>query len=467
MSHALTPSSEKPLAIPKYAYAVLHALEEQGYESWIVGGFVRDALLGRPSTDIDIASNASWQEVQRISEAHGWHTHETGIKHGTITVVIDSNALEITTYRIDGAYKDARHPSQIETARTIEEDLARRDFTINAMAYHPDRGICDPYQGQADLAARIIRTVGDPQKRFAEDALRMLRACRFEAQLGFSIDECTYRGMYTNKQLLSHVSTERLVHELSGLLMGEYAGRALMDTVDVLSVVLPELVAMKGFEQKTPYHIYDVLEHTAHVIDGVPAYPLVRWAALFHDMGKPASFFTDEAGVGHFYGHADVSVMMARCIMKRLSLASGLSERVLALVKRHDDVIEASPKAVKRALSRLNGDVELFAALCDLKRGDARGQAPHCIGRVELANELERVLADIIAADEAFSLKKLAINGHDVMSLGITAGPDVGRALEAALEAVIDERVPNEATELRAFVKTWATTGCNKISTSS
>lgn len=443
------------IALPPYALEALDALEEAGFESWVVGGYVRDALLDRPSADIDIATQAPWQDVQRVFEAQGHRTHETGTAHGTLTVIVDEQALEITTFRSDGAYADARHPKQVSFVRTIAEDLARRDFTMNALAYHPARGLFDPYGGHADLEARVIRAVGDPARRFSEDALRMLRACRFAAELGFAIDPATFEGMLANKGLLPRISTERITHELQHLLLGAHAGSALIATVDVLAAVLPELVAMKGFEQRTPYHIYDVLEHTAHVLDGVPPYPLVRWAALFHDMGKPAAFFTDEEGTGHFYGHAAISVMLARGVMERLALSSAFMTRVLVLVERHDDVIDLTPKAVKRACTRLGGDADLFAALCDLKRGDARGQAPRCIGRVADADELERILADVLAADEAFSLKKLAIDGRGVIALGVPQGPLVGRALNEALDAVIDERIANEPDALRAFVEGW------------
>lgn len=443
------------IALPPYALEALDALEEAGFESWVVGGYVRDALLDRPSADIDIATQAPWQDVQRVFEAQGHRTHETGTAHGTLTVIVGEQALEITTFRSDGAYADARHPKKVSFVRTIAEDLARRDFTMNALAYHPARGLFDPYGGHADLEARVIRAVGDPARRFSEDALRMLRACRFAAELGFAIDPATFEGMLANKGLLPRISTERITHELQRLLLGAHAGSALIATVDVLAAVLPELVAMKGFEQRTPYHIYDVLEHTAHVLDGVPPYPLVRWAALFHDMGKPAAFFTDEEGTGHFYGHAAISVMLARGVMERLALSSAFMTRALVLVERHDDVIDLTPKAVKRACTRLGGDADLFTALCDLKRGDARGQAPRCIGRVADADELERILADVLAADEAFSLKKLAIDGRGVIALGVPQGPLVGRALNEALDAVIDERIANEPDALRAFVEGW------------
>lgn len=446
---------EPSIVLPSFALRALETLEKAGYEAWVVGGFVRDALLDRTCADVDIATSASWREVRDVFEACGCHTHETGTAHGTLTVIVDEHALEITTYRSDGAYKDARHPKRVSFVRTIEEDLARRDFTMNALAYHPDRGLLDPFGGLTDLEAGIVRAVGDPARRFSEDALRILRACRFAAQLGFDVERATYAGMMANKGLLARISTERVTAELSRLLLGEYAGRALMATVDVLTAVLPELVAMKGFDQRTPYHIYDVLEHTAHAIDEVPAYPLVRWAALFHDVGKPAVFFTDNNGVGHFYGHAAVSVMLARGALARFALPSAFSSRVLALVEHHDDAVEPEPKAVKRLLSRLGGDIELFDALCDLKRGDALAHGPQCVERVERANGLKRVLAQVLEADEAFSLKKLAINGRDVMELGVPQGPLVGKALEAALNAVIDELVDNEAEALRAFVEGW------------
>ena len=444
------------ITLPSYALAALDVLEAAGFESWVVGGYVRDALLDRPSADIDIATQATWQDAQRAFEALGHRTHETGTAHGTLTVIVGEEALEVTTFRSDGDYADARHPKRVSFVRTVTEDLARRDFTMNAMAYHPARGLLDPYGGHADLEARTIRAVGDPGRRFSEDALRMLRACRFAAELGFAIEPATFEGMLANKGLLPRISAERITHELERLLLGSHAGSALIATVDVLAAVLPELVAMKGFEQRTPYHVHDVLEHTARVLDGVPAYPLVRWAALFHDMGKPAAFFTDEDGTGHFYGHAAISVMLARGVMDRLSLSSAFESRVLTLVERHDDVIGLTPKAVKRALARLGGDTDLFAALCDLKRGDARGQAPRCIGRVADADGLERILADVLAADEAFSLRKLAIDGRDVIALGVPQGPLVGRALADTLDAVIDERIENEPDALRAFIEGWS-----------
>ncbi len=443
--------------IPKRALRVIDVLEGAGFEAWCVGGCVRDSLRGRAIEDVDIACSALWENTARACRAAGMKVHETGVKHGTVTVVFDDEPFEVTTYRVDGSYSDSRHPDEVRFVRSIEEDLARRDFTINAMAYHPRRGLLDPFGGREDLEEGILRTVGDPAKRFDEDALRILRACRFVSRLGCSIDPPTYRAMLSGKSKLCRVSGERITAELQKLLTGQHVRRALMETVDVLSAVLPELVAMKGFDQCTPYHVYDVLEHTARAVEAAPPYPLVRWAALFHDMGKPAAFFEEDGGRGHFYGHAKISAALARGAMDRLSLPSSMRDDVLTLVERHDDVIEATPKAVKRALARLGGDVALFRTLCDLKRADASAQAPgYADERIARADGLERMLRQILESEEAFTLGQLAVDGRDAMAAGIPQGPRIGAALDAALDAVIDGDLPNEREELLAFLKGMA-----------
>lgn len=444
------------LPVPPQARRVIEVLEAAGFEAWCVGGFVRDSLLGRPVSDIDIACSALWPQTEEACLAAGMRVHRTGEKHGTVTVVCDDAAFEVTTFRVDGAYSDARHPDEVRFVRSLKEDLARRDFTINAMAYHPLRGLADPFGGLEDARRGIIRTVGDPAQRFGEDALRILRACRFSSQLGFSLDGATYQAMLEGKRGLLRVSSERITAELQKLLIGDNVRDALLRTVDVLSAVLPELVAMKGFDQCTPYHCHDVLEHTARAVAGTPPYPLVRWAALFHDMGKPAAFFKEPGGRGHFYGHAKISVPLARGIMDRLTFSTAFRDRVLLLVERHDDVFDATPRAVKRALARMGGDVELFRALCDLKRGDASAQAPaYAEERMRRADDLLRVLDGILAEGEAFTLKHLAVNGRDAMDAGIAQGPSVGAALAAALDAVIDEQIPNDRETLLAFLDEW------------
>lgn len=442
------------IPLPPHALTALSVLQSADCEAWLVGGFVRDALLGKECSDIDIACSAHWTKTRDAFAAAGFRTHETGVQHGTLTVIIEDLPVEITTYRNDGSYSDGRHPDSVSFVSSIKEDLARRDFTVNAIAYHPERGSVDPYGGIEDLRARLIRTVGDPRVRFNEDALRILRACRFRSQLGFSIEPETLAAMKACKSLMRSVSTERITHEIDRLLLGEHVHDALMETTDVLAFVLPELVAMKEFDQRTPYHIYDVLEHTAWVVQHTPPDRLVRWAALLHDMGKPAAAFED-GEVRHFYGHAHVSVDLGRGLMSRLLISPAFRDRVLLLVKRHDDLVAPNQRAVKRMLAKLGGDVELFRALCDLKKADALSQAPRCRERVAGAEELKRILDKVLEANEAFSLKQLAISGRDILELGIDAGPMVGKALEATLDAVVDEQIPNEREALLSFVANW------------
>ena len=435
--------------------SVLSVLENNGYEAWFVGGYVRDAIRGVPCSDIDIASDALWQDAQRCFEDAGMKTRETGTKHGTITVIFQGEAFEVTTFRTEGTYSDARHPDDVTFVSSIREDLKRRDFTINAMAFHPQRGLVDPFGGLSDLQSHTIRCVGRADDRFNEDPLRILRACRFSSQLGFGFEPKTYRAMWVNKVLMLSLAAERITHELDLLLLGSHVHDALMQTADVLEAILPEITACKGFDQRTPYHIYTVWEHTAYVVQNTPANRLARWSAFFHDLGKPAAFFTHEDGVGHFYGHARISVELARGIMTRLSMSQAFVEKILTLVRVHDDVIAPTERAVKRALSRLGGDVVLFEALCDLKKADALSQAPHCHERVELAENLKQILKDIKDSDDAFTLKGLKIDGQAIMEMGVPQGPEVGQVLRLCLDAVIDEQVTNDESDLRAFVLGW------------
>lgn len=444
------------IELPFFALQAIELLEAEGYEAWCVGGYVRDALRGIQGCDIDLATSAHWQDVQRIFEAAGHHSYETGIKHGTITVSVESNTIEITTFRRESTYSDTRHPDAVEFVDTIEEDLARRDFTINAMAYNPTRGLRDPFGGIDDLEAQIIKAVGIPRARFSEDALRILRGCRFVSQLGFSLDAATADAMNETRALLEKIAVERVVHELDALFKGAHIHHALMECIDIIGAVIPEALPMKDFDQRTPYHIYDVLEHTACCMENCPSESLVRWSAFFHDIGKPASFFTDDDGVGHFYGHAKVSVEIAQKVLKRLKVSPRFTKKLTLIVKHHDDVIPAEPKPVKRALHNLDEDPDLFRTLCYLKVGDALAQAPHCHGRVQLANDLMSTLEMIIADNEAFSLKDLKIKGSDVLACGVEPGPEVGRLLTLALDAVIDGTIPNEHEALISFVASQA-----------
>lgn len=443
------------IVVPSPALQVIQLLEDAGFEAWCVGGFVRDSLMELPAHDVDLTSSATWQQLEALCDAASIPVRRIGVKHGTLTVLLDGEALEVTTYRIDGAYSDGRHPDSVSAARSIEEDLRRRDFTINAMAYHPQRGLLDPFGGREDIEQGIIRTVGDPRKRFSEDALRILRACRFASQLGFALETETFEAALSQKNLLGTVAVERVRDEMERFLLGAHVHDALLKTVDILAFPFPELVAMKGCEQRTVYHIYDVLEHTAWAVQNAPTDPILRWTMFFHDMGKPAAKFEGPDGVSHFYGHARISVLLAQAIMDRLSFSNHRQAQIVALVKRHDDVIEPQRRAVRRALSRLNGSPELFRMLCDVKKADASAQAPQCAGRIQLADQLEDVLEEVLAEGEAFSLKSLAVNGRDAMAAGIPQGPMIGAALSAALEAVIEGALPNQREELLGFLEEW------------
>lgn len=441
--------------LPKSAYTAIEVLEQAGYEAWFVGGCVRDSLRGCPIHDIDIATNAHWQQTKQAFERADYEIRETGIAHGTVTALIPEEpegrieAFEITTYRVDSTTsQDARHPDSVAFVNSIEEDLQRRDFTINAMAYHPARGLLDPYGGAEDLERTTIRAVGDPSARFKEDALRILRACRFCAQLGFSIEASTYEAMVARKSYLAQVSIERKAQELEQFVIAPFAGRALLETVDVLSYVLPELVAMKDCPQRTKYHIYDVLEHTACALDSAPPERIVRWAVLCHDMGKPASAFFDGEGVEHFYGHSSVSAELAFGMMHRLRLSPAFIDRTCAIIRLHSDKIAPTRKSVRRALAKIDGDVEFFRALLKLKRADILAHAPRYAAKVGTIDEIEAVFDEVLEEGEAFSLAGLALKGDDLLRAGIPEGQEIGRLLKKALEGCIEGAVPNEKEAL-------------------
>ena len=439
------------IPLPGPTLVFIAALEAAGASAYAVGGCVRDGLRGVACDDIDLATSAHWTKTKHIALELGAKAIETGVAHGTLTVILDGVRMEVTTFRSDGAYEDHRHPDSVAFLDSIEADLARRDFTINAMAWHPLRGIVDPFGGRTDLAAETIRAVGNAKKRFSEDALRVLRGVRFAAQLGFSIEEETLFAMRSKKHLLSKVSAERTAKELEKLLCGAFAGKTLVDHTDIVAMAIPELLVCKGFDQRSRYHSFDVLEHTARVVDGVAPEPLLRWAAVLHDIGKPPVFFIDKEGYGHFYGHAAVSATIARDVMRRMKAPKRLSDDVVFLARHHDDAFEISPRGVKRALALCDGRVGLFRALLALKRADALAHAEGHRGGFDKANELEEILEGVIERGEAFDLGGLAVSGEDLGSAGLE-GPAIGAALERALEAVIEERIANERSAILGYL---------------
>ena len=437
------------IPLPAGVARALSMMENAGYEAFIVGGCVRDALMGIPPKDYDITTSALPEETKAVFREY--RVIETGIQHGTVTVMMEGMPLEITTYRTEGTYSDNRHPDSVSFTTSLREDVARRDFTMNAIAYSPTRGLIDHFGGEADIRAGIIRCVGDPDTRFREDALRMMRGIRFASVLGFRIEENTAAAIRGNKERIPTVSAERIRVELTKLLCGANVKNVLMDWWDVLGVVIPEIMPMHNFDQKTPYHIYDVWEHTAVAVSETPPVTHLRLSAFLHDIGKPSSFFTDEKGTGHFYGHPAVSAEMAEKILARLKYDNVTRCRVITLVKEHDRIIEPTETAVKRALSRLTPEV--FFNLLAIKRADNLAQSPNYRDRLETYDAIEAMAQDILEKNECISVAALAVNGSDLIALGMKPGKEIGEMLSHLLEQVIRGKLENEQEELLSYVK--------------
>ena len=437
------------IPLPAGVARALSMMENAGYEAFIVGGCVRDALMGIPPKDYDITTSALPEETKAVFREY--RVIETGIQHGTVTVMMEGMPLEITTYRTEGTYSDNRHPDSVSFTTSLREDVARRDFTMNAIAYSPTRGLIDHFGGEVDIREGIIRCVGDPDTRFREDALRMMRGIRFASVLGFRIEENTAAAIRGNKERIPTVSAERIRVELTKLLCGVNVKNVLMDWWDVLGVVIPEILPMHNFDQKTPYHIYDVWEHTAVAVSETPPVTHLRLSAFLHDIGKPSSFFTDEKGIGHFYGHPAVSAEMAEEILARLKYDNVTRCRVITLVKEHDRIIEPTETAVKRALSRLTPEV--FFNLLAIKRADNLAQSPNYRDRLETYDTIEAMAQDILEKNECISVAALAVNGSDLIALGMKPGKEIGEMLSHLLEQVIRGKLENEQEELLSYVK--------------
>lgn len=375
-----------------------------------------------------------------------------GLKHGTVTVMMNGMPLEITTYRVDGTYTDHRRPDEVRFVTSLLEDLSRRDFTINAMAYRPDTGVVDPFHGQEDLRAGLLRCVGAPEKRFDEDALRILRALRFAADYGLTIEDSTSQALFRQRELLSNVAAERLQSELNRLLPGRGAGEILRRYAEVFMVFLPEIRPSVGFEQHSVYHHLTVWEHTVLSMESAAPLLPVRLALLFHDLAKPRCFTLDAQGRGHFYGHAGLSWPMARQALLRLRYDRQTVERVTRLIKYHDTPIEPTEPSVRRWLNRL-GEEDL-RLLLEVKKGDALGHAPAVVAAsLEGIGQVEECLRQVLEERQCFSLKHLQVNGRDALAAGIPAGPPVGRALDQLLRRVMDGELPNRREDLLAALE--------------
>ena len=450
---------KRSMAIPDFARDILRTLEEAGFEAYCVGGCVRDTLLGREPGDWDITTSAWPEETLAL---FGEDALPTGLRHGTVTVRRPGGCAEVTTFRRDGDYTDHRHPESVAFTDSLTEDLARRDFTVNAMALSLRGELRDPFHGREDLAAGCIRCVGEPVRRFGEDALRILRGLRFAAVLGFQIEPETAAALSAARENLRAIAPERILTEVRKLLTAERPSAVLREFPEVFGVFWSELLPMLGYDQRNFHHCYDLWEHTLHALDAVPGEESLRFAALFHDVGKPDCFSLDGNGVGHFYGHAAKSAELADGMLARLRAPNALRQEVTELIRRHDTPLPGIPEANLRRLLRRLGE-ERLRRLIALQRADNLAQAPAF--RAERSAGLDEVLRRldaILAEDACFSLRQLAVNGRDLMALGLR-GREIGGALDYLLNEVVEGRLPNErGVLLTALQERYPGNGTNR-----
>lgn len=443
------------IRIPQDVERILTSLEGAGYEAYAVGGCVRDSLMGREPKDWDITTSAKPQEVKQIFK----NTYDTGIEHGTVSVRFGTQIYEVTTFRIDGVYTDHRRPDSVQYTVDLSEDLKRRDFTMNAMAYHPNTGVVDLFGGQEDMAQGKIRCVGDPHERFEEDALRMLRAYRFAARYNFKVEEKTEQAIREKAPLLANVSRERVHEEMNQLLISAYPGilRQVMDS-GLMEYIIPELMESRGVPQNSPYHAYNVDEHIMRTVEAAPAVSVVRWAALLHDIAKPRCRRTDTAGRDRFTGHPKVSAQMADAIMKNLKFDNNTREAVVLAVTMHDENPPQNERDMRHLLSQLPDG--FYPYLQALQRADASAQNPACLEtslmRLDTAREMYQ---HIIEKGQCVKLSDLAVNGRDLMEIGYPSGKEIGRVLHLLLQQVLETPEANQKELLLEVARRLQNTG--------
>ena len=433
--------------IPPYIQTILCRLEEAGYAACCVGGCVRDLLLGRAPQDWDVATAARPEEVEALFAPA---VLETGLAHGTVTVAVEGGRAEVTTFRRDGDYRDFRHPETVAFTGSLEEDLSRRDFTINAMALDRRGKLTDPFGGREDLKYELLRCVGDPDKRLTEDALRILRCLRFASTLAFAIEDGTAAALRRHKDLLRHIAAERVEAELRKLICGAAAAEVLLEYPEVVGAVIPELLPAVGFDQRNRHHCFDVWEHSVRAMAAVPADPILRYTLLFHDLGKPETFFLDEGGVGHFYHHGQRSERIADAVCARLKLDRRSHETICRLVRLHDVNIPLTEKGVRRMLRRLGE--EDFRRLIQVKRGDNLAQHPAYLDRQKWLDQLEELLDLVLKEEQCFSLRQLAVRGDDLLAIGLR-GKEIGETLDRLLDLVVEGEAPNDRETLLRYVE--------------
>ena len=431
----------------------IEVLKAKGFEAFLIGGSVRDFVMGLPIGDIDITTNATPEEVKQVFS--DFRVIETGIKHGTVTVLINNEPLEITTYRSEGTYSDNRHPDSVVFSNSLADDVVRRDFTMNGIAYDFDNGFCDLVGGLEDIKDKTIRCIGNAETRFREDALRILRAMRFSAVLGFEIEEETRKAIHKCKDLLRNISAERIREEFTKLICGKNAYTVLQEFSDVITVFIPEINQCVGFKQKNRHHCFDVYTHTLKAVEKSSQNSIIRLALFFHDIGKPSVAHFDEKGEQHYYSHPKKSAEMTEKIMTRLRFDNDTKNKVVTLVKMHDSPItlnDISPdrKRLKKIMSQIGED--LIFDLIEIKYCDNSAQNPEYFRGEDFYKECREIVNEILSTNECFSIKHLAINGNDLIALGFK-GKKIGEALEKTLTAVIDGKVKNEKSELFEYIK--------------
>lgn len=438
--------SNLKIEIPSGANEIIHSLQNNGYEAFLVGGCVRDSILGRPIHDYDITTSATPDEMMKIFKDK--RIIETGLQHGTITIVIDGEPYEVTTYRIDGNYSDSRRPDKVTFTKSLEEDLKRRDFTINAMAYNDEVGIVDPFNGIEDIKYHKIQCVGRAEDRFSEDALRILRAIRFASQLGFVLEPDTDWNISKMYKNLENISIERINSEFCKIAASSDFCVQMVLYHEVFSLFIPEIKDMFGFQQNNPYHMYDVWNHTVHAIEYCESDDLVtRLAVFFHDIGKPHCYQDDEDSIRHFKGHGRVGADMTDKIMKRLRFDNDTREKVVELVYYHDATFEVGKKYIKRWLNKIGE--EQFRRLLNVRRADIKAQADiNQETRLQKIDNIGYILEEVLQDDECFSLKDLAVNGKDLITIGYKPGKEIGEVLNNLLDSVISGEYINEKEKL-------------------
>ena len=431
--------------LPEFVRQCMEQLENRGFECYAVGGCVRDSLLGLTPQDYDLCTDALPEQIRDVFSDRALVL--AGLKHGTVGVITDGGVVEITTFRTEGDYTDSRHPGWVKFVKSVEADLSRRDFTVNAMAWSPSRGLTDPFGGQQDLRHHVLRAVGDPDVRFFEDALRILRGARFSVRFQLIPEENTLHSMMTHAPSLENIARERVFEELCKLLVLVSVDDLLLFG-PILAQVIPELKPTMGFAQHNRNHIYDVYTHICHVTQAVPKDLTLRWAALLHDIGKVNSFSWGDDGQGHFYGHDRLGAEMANEVLLRLKAPTALREEVVFLIAHHMMRPEPDRKLLRRYLSKWGSD--RLNRLLLLQQADLNSKGVP--GKYFPLAEIQSVIAELIAENSCLTLRDLAVNGHDLMALGFS-GSAIGECLNDLLAQVLEETIPNEKTALLAEVR--------------